>query len=186
MTANRHTSLSLPQGGFTLIEVLVALIIVSIGLLGLAGLQSTSLKLTQGSYFRSLASQRADEISERIRTNYKGFEDAAYYGIWGTPSALPANMGCNQVFPGGTQTPPASGCTTGNMAKDDAFIWQKNNTILLPSGFGVVCLDSTPEDGTPTAPACSGDGSRVVVKIWWDESRAGGSATQRFVTIFQP
>lgn len=166
--------------GFTLIEALVALVIVSVGLLGLAGLQSSSLKLTQGSYFRSIASQRADDIAERMRTNSKGFSDNDYFNIWSSP----ANQGCNDIYPGGTQT--ASACTTKNMAKDDAFIWQANNAIALPSGFGVVCLDSTPDDGTPSAPACSNDGTRVVVKIWWNESRVGGPSFQRFVTVFQP
>lgn len=182
----RPSLLTRREAGFTLIEVLVALLLVSFGLLGLAGLQSASLKVTQSSAFRSVASIRADEIAERMRTNYSGFGDGRYYAIWGAPGSLPPNGGCHAEYPGGTQTPPVSGCSSADMAKDDAFIWQAYNQISLPDGFGVVCRDSTPDDGTPAAPACSDDGSRVVIKVWWNESRIGGPVAQRFVTVFQP
>jgi type IV pilus assembly protein PilV len=55
--------------GFTLIEVLVAIIVLAIGLLGLAGLQLTSLKAADSAYFRSQATLLADDILDRMRSN---------------------------------------------------------------------------------------------------------------------
>lgn len=174
------------EKGFTLIEVLVAMIILLVGLLGVIGLQATAIKVTGSSSHRSVAAEQASSIADRIRANMKGFYDGAYFGIWGTPTALPNNQTCSQVYVGGTQTPGV--CDTTKLAKDDAFIWQLENSNYLPNGFGVVCRDDTPDDGTPDAPACTGGGtdSRVVIKVWWNDSRAGGSLTQRYVTVFQP
>lgn len=174
--------------GFAMIEILVSIVIVSVGLLGLVGLQASAMKTTHSSSFRSVASARASDIADRIRANYSGFLSNAYFDIWGTPSSLPANQHCYPVVLGGSQT--ASACDRSKIALDDAFMWQAGNADALPGGFGVVCRDSSPYDGTPSAPACSGGpaDARVVVKIWWNDSRAGGaSATdQLFVTVFQP
>lgn len=56
-------------GGFTLVEVMVAIIVLAIGLLGLAGLQLSSLKAADSAYFRSQATMLADDILDRMRSN---------------------------------------------------------------------------------------------------------------------
>lgn len=173
------------NSGFTLIEVLVSIVILSIGLLGLAGLQAKALRATHSSSFKSVAAQRANDVADRIRANYTGFQNGAYFDIWGSPGAIPANQGCYAVVIGGGQMPV--NCDSTKIALDDAYMWQSGNALWLPNGFGVVCRDNTPDDGTPSAPACGGAAdTRVVIKIWWDDSRAGGSTEERFVTVFQP
>lgn len=57
------------QSGFTLIEVLVSLVILAIGLLGVAGLQNRSLSGNQGALYRSQAVLYANDIIERMRVN---------------------------------------------------------------------------------------------------------------------
>ena len=61
--------------GFSLIEVLVALFVLSIGLLGLAALQTTGLKLNHQSYERTQATLQAYDIIDRMRTNKSGTGD---------------------------------------------------------------------------------------------------------------
>ena len=56
--------------GMTLIEVLVALVVISVGLLGVAALQLTSLRNSQGSYLRTQATALADDIIDRMRANH--------------------------------------------------------------------------------------------------------------------
>lgn len=58
-----------PQAGFTLIEVLVAVLVLAVGLLGLAGLQTMGLRATTGSYVRTQAIAVAQELAERMRLN---------------------------------------------------------------------------------------------------------------------
>ncbi len=61
------------QQGFSLIEVMVTMLIVSIGLLGIAGIIMTSLKNSQSSYGRSQATLLANDIIDRMRAN-RGLE----------------------------------------------------------------------------------------------------------------
>ncbi|MCK0506285.1 type IV pilus modification protein PilV [Aromatoleum anaerobium] len=67
-----------PQRGATLIEVLVAVVVLSIGLLGLAGLQMTSLQSNHSAYMRSQASLLAYDLSDRMRANCEGVRGDAY------------------------------------------------------------------------------------------------------------
>lgn len=64
----RNQSLS-GMSGFSLMEVLIAMLILSIGLLGLAALQATSLKTNQEAYQRTQATFLAYDMIDRIRAN---------------------------------------------------------------------------------------------------------------------
>lgn len=57
------------QKGFTLLEVLVAMLVLSIGLLGLAGLMASSLRNNHSAYYRSQATWLAYDVIDRMRTN---------------------------------------------------------------------------------------------------------------------
>lgn len=173
------------QHGVTLLEVLVAVVVLSFGLLGVAGLQVGSLKSTQSSYYRSIASSLASDIVDKLRANALSQATAGqattanYYVATGAKT-----LDCT-----------ASACSAQVLANYEIDMWKTALAALLPSGNGVVCLDSTPYDGSSsTTPACDGAaGGQWVVKIWWDNSRAQlnqsdatASSTQRLVTIFAP
>jgi len=68
MRSGREASAGL-QAGVSLIEVLVAVVLLSIGLLGLAGLQASGMRVGQSSIHRSQAAQLAQDIIERMRAN---------------------------------------------------------------------------------------------------------------------
>lgn len=61
------------SGGFTLLEVLIALVVLSIGLLGIAALQGVGLRTSHGAYLTSQASLLAYDMADRIRANPAGF-----------------------------------------------------------------------------------------------------------------
>lgn len=158
------------QRGTTLIEVLISLLILSIGLLGMTGLQTVSLRNTQSAYFRTQASISSNDIVERIRANLQGVEAGNYDANAGSVTAA-----CNTI----------AGCTAAQLAANDIAEWKVALAADLPSGVGTVCADSTPEDGTPTTPACDGLGVLYAAKIWWDEDR-DGDAEKRFSLSFRP
>jgi type IV pilus assembly protein PilV len=110
--------------GFTLVEVLIALIIMSVGMLGIAGLYVHSLQAGSTSLFRHHAVTLAGDIADRIRANPRA--GATY-------AALPgANNNC---INGGVS------CTRDQMAANDVFIWLQQAAATLPN------------DGTlPTGP----------------------------------
>lgn len=159
---SRMSRLPRLAAGTTLIEILVALLVVAIGLLGMAGLQTVSLRQLQGAYLRSQAGILAGDMLERVLANRQG----AFLGAYGEAAGV-LNSGCE------SQT----GCAAADMAGHDIAQWQANLQRILPVGTGVVCMDSTPHDGEPEAADCDGVtlGSATVhaVKIWWDDDRDG-------------
>lgn len=158
------------QAGVTLIEVLISLLILAIGLLGMAGLQTVSLRSTQSAYLRTQASIASTDIVERVRANLQGIEASSYDNIDGE-----ATVACNT----------AAGCNFLELAANDIEEWSVALAADFPTGSGMVCADSSPEDGTPALPACDGVGVLYAVKIWWDEDRDGASE-KRFSLSFQP
>lgn len=117
--------LSKSPRGFSLIEVLVALLVLSIGLLGLAALQTTSLQFNTGSYFRTQATFLAYDILDRMRANSAVVADGGTYDI---PTAAAAT-------PFLTSTDPAcdtSSCTVADLAAYDLGKWYKRMDLVLP------------------------------------------------------
>lgn len=106
-------SISPCQRGATLIEVLVAMLILSVGLLGLAGMQMTALKSNQSAYYRSQATVLAQDIIDRMRAN----RTEALNGVYDT--AL-KNETCNpKITPSGT------------LAQKDVAEWLNSLSCLL-------------------------------------------------------
>ena len=79
LTTTETTKMS-RQTGFTLIEILVTVIVLSIGLLGLAGLQAASLRFNSTAYQRSQATTLAYDIVDRMRANTIVARSGAYNG----------------------------------------------------------------------------------------------------------
>lgn len=114
------------NNGFTLIEVLVAVIILAIGLLGLAGIQTVGLKNNQSAYMRSQATQLAYDIADRMRANVAG---AATYTAIDPPDAA-ETASCKT----------AAGCTPAQLAQTDLYQWNTTLTNILPGGSGTIAL----------------------------------------------
>lgn len=157
--------------GFTLIEVLVTVIILAVGLLGIAGLQVMGLRYNQSALLRTQATQCAYDMADRMRTNNLGVAAGDYN--------LPASTAvpnCETI----------TGCTPAQMATNDMSVWSSVLSNTLPAGAGVVCLDSTPNDGlNNTSPACDGSGSVYAIKIWWQDDRNNPGALQRFTVSYK-
>jgi type IV pilus assembly protein PilV len=148
------------QQGFTMVEVLIAVLVMAIGLLGLAGLQLTSLQSNQSAYHRSLATMAAMEIADRMLAN--GGQLASYETGLGAPSSASSCVG--------------SSCGPSSMASYDLAQWKcslgKHNndgtcqalgvTGELPEGDGQIV-----DDGT----------GQYTITIMWDDERTGATGT---------
>ncbi|MEX2366493.1 MAG: type IV pilus modification protein PilV [Pseudohongiellaceae bacterium] len=113
---NINTTLQKRMMGFTLIEVLVALLILGIGLLGVAGLQFRGMQYSKAALIRSEASLLVYEITDKIRANSENVDD--YLGDWTVPTAPPT--GCN----------PALAANSAN----DLICWRQGVFGALPPG----------------------------------------------------
>ena len=156
------------QSGFTLLEILVAMVVLSIGLLGLAGLQAVSLNNNQIAYFRAIASQQAYDMADRIRANRTGIAAGNYNNLNNT---TPVDPNC-----------VANNCTAANMAISDHSQWNANNGRLLPAGVGTVtCFEGLAAGCTTNGPNWTFD-----ITVSWTEKNAAANATQNFTTRFAP
>ena len=164
------------QTGFSLIEVLVSALILSIGLVGVAGLQAVSLKNNQSAFMRSQATALAYDLADRMRTNVAG-ANAGFYA----PASATLNAACLAT----------TGCTSQQLARNDLSEWSALLDTNLPMGTGFVCIDSTPYDGSGVGdPQCDGNGTRFSIKVWWDDDRDGAVSvtaanTERLSINFQ-
>ena len=158
------------QMGSTLMEVLISLLVLAFGLLGMAGMQSVSLRNNQAAFYRTQATTLTADMIERMRANKTGVAQGDYDDVAGAATAA--------CF-------TAAGCTSTQMAAQDVLDWSALVAGALPGGDSVVCIDSTGDDGTTAVNACDGAGNLYAVKIWWDDNR-DGVAEQRYVTAWQP
>jgi type IV pilus assembly protein PilV len=117
--------LSSRQNGFSLIEVLIALIIMSVGMLGIAGLYVQSLQAGRTSMFRHQAVSLAGDVADRIRANPSA--GIAYAGVGANNNCVTANMDCDVV----------------SMAANDIWVWDLQAVNSLPNGDVVVNFDDT-------------------------------------------
>ena len=123
MNPIKENSLATRCSGFSLIEVLVALLVLSIGLLGLAALQTTSLQFNTASYFRTQATLLAYDIVDRMRANPTGVSD----GNYDVASASAAATAKSATASCGTAS-----CITSDLAKYDLGQWYTKMEATLP------------------------------------------------------
>lgn len=146
-----------PAHGFSLLEVLVALVVLSIGLIGLAGMQSASLRFNNDAYLRSQATTLAYDMADRVRTNAGAA--ALYDKRWDQQGR--ENVGCLGD----------AGCRPAQMAGDDLFRWDRRVAQLLPLGRSEICPYTDPTTlGCAANPA---DATDFVIRIHWDGNRDG-------------
>jgi type IV pilus assembly protein PilV len=155
------------QTGSGLIESLISIFVVSIGFLGFASLQIGGLVAANDSLFRSKAVYLSYQMADRVRANLPGVQGGFYADFEGQV----ASPGCI-----------TSNCSALQVAQNDFHEWGTEVASVLPSGAGAICLDSTPDDGTPADAACDGAGSVLSIKLWWTEK----GIQRRFVTTLRP
>ena len=165
--------------GFTLLEVLIAIVVLSFGLLGIAGLQVVALKNNQSASMRSVAVALSTDIVERMKANVQGMVNGDY------DKPLLSSYG----DPGVRCT--AARCEPPDLAAYDRWQWQQAVAAALPGGQAIICKDATtPGDGDPGDPKCSdiANGNQYVIKIWWTDERNKRLDTTKllFWTAFNP
>lgn len=165
--------------GFSLVEVMVALLVLSMGLAGLAALLTTGVRVTGTANLQSVAITHSQTGVEMMRANLTAYT-AGWYAGGNTSGAAPAQQVCAG----------AGGCTGDAQASNDYATWRERIAASMPDGQGFICVDSTPDDGQPGALACDGNGNNVT-KIFWLDSRdqetlENGDTHHRFATVVNP
>ena len=146
MQHSRPKRMKFPFGvrGFTIIETLVALIVLSVGMIGTAALYSQGLGAARTARYRVQAVNLVADLSDRIRVNRLG--QAAYAGG-------AANNNCDPV--GGAT------CLPAQMAAHDLFVWDQQVRQVLPNGQWQVQFNAA------VAPPS------YTIQVSWDEVGIG-------------
>lgn len=144
------------QRGFSLIEAMVSLVVLSVGMIGIAAMYGQGLAAGRTAQFRTQAVNLASDMADRIRVNRLG--QAAYAGA--------AND--NQCDP---QTGGGVSCAPAEMAAHDLFVWEEQVERLLPNGEASVEFDGATLPPTYT------------ISITWDEVGAGQLTHQLVIQV---
>ena len=142
------------QLGFSLFEVLVALVILAIGMLGIARMLLIAHKSNSSNHIRQQAIQSAYNIIDRIHANRQ--------------AAISGNYNISNLVVNGAPTLPNaptvncvnSNCTPSQLATYDTWYWLTSDVAQLPNGCGAI------------ATAVAGISTLVTVTIQWDDSPA--------------
>jgi type IV pilus assembly protein PilV len=177
MRDTSFSSLPAAARGFTLLEVLVAVVVLAIGILGLVGLQTSSLKQNQNAMARTVAVEYANSIMDKMRGNPK----AAARGMYNIKS-----NGTRQAD-GGSYTDPTDANTVAR-AREDVKLWHENLKKALPGGKVQICRVS--DDALAAgAPVCGTEGDYALVCILWEQGTQAGAdplfekGTQQFSLV---
>jgi type IV pilus assembly protein PilV len=161
------------QRGFHLVEVLVSILILSIGVLCAAGMQLTAMQTAQHSGRQAIALQLAIDMANQIRTN-------------GSSDKLKdeQNPYLSMNYESGSQLIPPSvqclsvkeNCSSKEVANFSIYEWERKINENLPQGRVLVCRDIDPWDPRASRyrwdcnSASSGSGS-LVIKLGWQEKK---------------
>ena len=162
--------------GFSLLEVLIALVIFSFSLVGVAGLMSISMKGNHNGYLRSQAVLLSQDINSRMRANLAGLWEGSYNGLSSTVGEAECSL----------DTP----CTPAQLAEYDKLTWSKQLAAVLPGGEGMIECD-TPD----LPPGILSSGLWVAyppfpgicsITINWYELNESGQQAQNVRLVVQP
>ena len=152
----QHTLLQ-PQRGITLLESLVAIVVMALGILGILGVQMRTLSDTQTGVRRAQAIRLIEDMCERMKAN---------------PSAL-ANLSSYVSNFAASPTVPscASGCTAANLATYDVAVWKRTVRESLPLGKASIFVAPGEADGNRRQLG--------VIVAWRENERDGMSTTDK-------
>ncbi|MFD2231551.1 type IV pilus modification protein PilV [Alkalimarinus sediminis] len=162
------------QKGFTLIEILIAALILAVGLLGIAGLQMGGLKNNVSAMYRTQAVQFANDIIDRIRAN----PTAAYAATLTAAPSVVTNCASS-----------SANCSAANMASYDVTQWK---CMLGNFSTNSACTTLAAADSSTnlTLGLPSGDGSIVLngsiytITITWADDKRLDSNNNPILTSF--
>ncbi|NPU91953.1 MAG: type IV pilus modification protein PilV [Gammaproteobacteria bacterium] len=149
----------------SLIEVLVALLVLGIGVMGYAALQLNAVKITEDTYSRSQAMAIAQDLIERMRANVNSDTVLSRYTAYSESTAPPAKKTC-------FSSPPDNSikfCTADEMAAADIYQSRRYAQTMLSGGAiavadcdGVTCVTVAWNQTTPA----SCNQSNVIAGEW--------------------
>ena len=169
------------SAGFSLVEVLISIVVMSFGMLAMVGLQASALQSNREARMQSTATGLARELAEKMRGNHDVAILTAsnpYLGDFAHPMSATTPVYCYGVgqncdVAGGTELAKATQVANAEMTE-----WLARVDDTLPGGRVLVCFDSTPFDASGNPQwGCTNTGDTAVVKIGWTRGSTDRTST---------
>jgi len=156
--------------GFTMVEVLVSLVVLSIGLLGIGKLVLFSARANDSAYLRSQATVLAYEILDNMRANLPTAKIQGYDVALGTVPNAPTSC-------------LATVCSAVQVANYDVYTWKQHLIAALPAGQGSVVTSAT----LPVTATITVQWDDEAAQSTFAHSAVGAAATESIVleTVLQ-
>ena len=193
--SHRRNGYRLKSHGFTLIEILVAIVVLSFGLLGMVGIQAMAIKSNNDAKQQSVAVQMATELSDMMRGNMKvAILTTAGTGVGANPYLKPAKVSLDSYT--SAATPQCFAATALCLNPTDVANWEIDNWLVRIQNQYVgaaaqvqICFDNNPYDaaGLPQW-GCSGvagtPGNPISIKIGWARASTNSDRSNATVSAF--
>jgi type IV pilus assembly protein PilV len=168
--------------GFSLIEVLVSIVVLSFGLLGMVGMQAAALHANREARLQSAGIVLARELAEMIRGN-----TAVGVLTSSNPYLVNVQTPLTATTPSYCLNVASGTCTdTTDIANAEMTEWLSRVDAELPGARVVSCFDTTPFDSSSGLPkwSCSNTGTVIAIKLAWtrgstNKANTGASALER-------
>lgn len=157
-------------GGYSLLESLITMVVLVIGLLGLAKMGAVAMSHNHSAYLRSQAVLQAHDMTDRMYANAAGVH-AGYYNAISAPAGAKPTPYCLTSSSEAGDLANAV-CSSQELAAFDAYQWNSANATLLPSGTGSV-----------TGPDAHG---RHKITLFWSENERSGASIKSFSFEVEP
>lgn len=162
---------TLPAMGFTLLEVLIAMLVLALGVMGGSAMQLTAMRVRHESLLLSSAVELAAGMADRMRAN-AGQVGPAYLTLNYDAAAEPAPSAPARLCWEG-------GCDSAQVAQADIYDLKQQVSASLPSGRVRICRDAGMWQPGGLRWACAGGpGTPVVIKIGWRGKRPDGAPSR--------
>jgi len=164
------------NSGFALVEVLIAVLVLAIGLLGLAGLHASGFRNNHGAFVRTQATYAVNDLADRLRAN-RAAAIAGNYEVAAAPAA--PTFDCIANFTG---TSTAGLCNPTEMATADLVAWYTFLGNAMPGGNATIAC----------VPVGCGANAIHTITVTWagnqsiDNNVAAGGQFQTVATSFRP
>lgn len=165
-----------------MLEVLIAVLVFSLGMLGLAGLLIFAIQSNHVAYLRTQATFLAHNMAARMSANPAG--------LWGDGTT--SDYTITEIAPAGTPIPSCTGgCSPGDLATRDVDAWSQQLHTFLPKAAAKITCTTAGLARLPP-PAQLGlrppYGGQCTMTISWNEAKnnTGEQATRTFEWVFQP
>ncbi|WP_148283002.1 type IV pilus modification protein PilV [Pseudogulbenkiania sp. NH8B] len=168
------------QRGFSLLEVLIAMFVLLVGLLALAGLQARTLSQTRDTEIRSLVALQAESLAEAMRANPLRQLDANGATVLSWEHYVESGYASHDASAPANSCRDAAGCSQQNLAALDLWAFKSGLASGLAAGNAVqaaVCRGSAAP--SQDDPGCSGSGPLSIRVVW--SSRLDGKSRQALV-----